>query len=765
MDREEAPSYSTTYFSMKRTLLILSTTAAWLVSGCEKPEPDNLKKPVAELEQQSKAAERRAEKAEETTRNALLEQKELQRKLEEQQVAIERDELERERRLIELRITEIERIQDERDAAAAAELRERETRFEEKEQSLATRQSALNAQQELMDQKAGDLAKREQEMAGREAIGDTENDPGPDFNVNSVDFFYDTLIPYGSWFHSPDYGYVWRPAIAGTVDWRPYTRGRWTCTNRGWMWLSDEPFGWATYHYGRWARCRTNGWLWVPGIEWAPSWACWRTGGSHIGWAPLPPETLAYRGRIWDASVEVTFGIGSSWFCFVEASNFCRPIYTHCIPIARHSHFWGNTTNITYIHTRNDRVISGGPRYGDVQRQTRTRPSFYRIEESRNRRPGSLAINHKPYIRDGRVSISKPRREESRNPDARLNNRPSRVSGTFDRINVDRNKPVSPRIRDDFRRNRNLDARTGDIASRPKKPSGSSPGSTRIEEPRRITQTSGSKGKTTDRPDDRPGSLPHTPQPVIRTTEKQLPTGVTRGRSEEIRDRSRLVINTSRRTDSDSGNTPPIAHRQFKSKPEARSSENSGNQGQSQQVERRQERNDEPSRTKDKTKTVTTTADRSSGKSSSGSKAQQQRYEEIRRRNEASDAQRRQLEAAQRQRIEQQRQQQNAERQRQESRRRMEESRQRAEKAAQENARREQQRRAAQENAKREQQRRAAKENAKREQQRRAAQENARREQQRRATQENARRQQQQRQMEEQRRRSEQSRRNNRKNR
>lgn len=33
----------------------------------------------------------------------------------------------------------------------------------------------------------------------------------------------------------------------------------------GWTWFSDEPFGWATYHYGRWAWDSQAGWLWVPG--------------------------------------------------------------------------------------------------------------------------------------------------------------------------------------------------------------------------------------------------------------------------------------------------------------------------------------------------------------------------------------------------------------------------------------------------------------------------------------------------------------------
>ena len=77
--------------------------------------------------------------------------------------------------------------------------------------------------------------------------------------------FYDSLSSYGSWFETPDYGYVWQPVVVRDSDWRPYTRGRWACSDRGWTWISDEPFGWATYHYGRWALLRGHGWVWVPG--------------------------------------------------------------------------------------------------------------------------------------------------------------------------------------------------------------------------------------------------------------------------------------------------------------------------------------------------------------------------------------------------------------------------------------------------------------------------------------------------------------------
>src|SRR5205085_7912562 len=69
----------------------------------------------------------------------------------------------------------------------------------------------------------------------------------------SANFFYDNLSG-GSWYDVADYGYVWQPDVATNSNWRPYTDGYWAYTDQGWTWVSYEDFGWATYHYGRWAR-------------------------------------------------------------------------------------------------------------------------------------------------------------------------------------------------------------------------------------------------------------------------------------------------------------------------------------------------------------------------------------------------------------------------------------------------------------------------------------------------------------------------------
>ncbi len=75
------------------------------------------------------------------------------------------------------------------------------------------------------------------------------------------------LNGYGDWEYTSDYGYVWRPyqsTIAGYRDWTPYRYGSWRWVPPfGWTWVNYEPWGWATYHHGRWIWHR-NRWVWTP---------------------------------------------------------------------------------------------------------------------------------------------------------------------------------------------------------------------------------------------------------------------------------------------------------------------------------------------------------------------------------------------------------------------------------------------------------------------------------------------------------------------
>src|SRR5436190_6551200 len=73
----------------------------------------------------------------------------------------------------------------------------------------------------------------------------------PSVEIHAESDFYQPLTPHGEWVDIGAYGRCWRPARV-EVGWRPYCNGSWQRTEAGWYWASDEPWAWATYHYGRW---------------------------------------------------------------------------------------------------------------------------------------------------------------------------------------------------------------------------------------------------------------------------------------------------------------------------------------------------------------------------------------------------------------------------------------------------------------------------------------------------------------------------------
>jgi hypothetical protein len=148
----------------------------------------------------------------------------------------------------------------------------------------------------------------------------------------TVDYFYDTLAPYGGWVNIEGYGLCWQPTVVvADAGWQPYCdHGHWVYTDDGWYWLSDYSWGWAPFHYGRWFRDARFGWCWAPDTVWGPSWVTWRYSADYCGWAPLPPFAtyvsgigFTYRGAA--VSVDFDFGLGVDFFTFVPTRNFCDP--------------------------------------------------------------------------------------------------------------------------------------------------------------------------------------------------------------------------------------------------------------------------------------------------------------------------------------------------------------------------------------------------------------------------------------------------------
>jgi hypothetical protein len=213
--------------------------------------------------------------------------------------------------------------------------------------------------------------------------GDTaaEGKAGVDFQT-----FYNSLSSEGTWIQTPQFGYVWQPNV-NDPQWAPYTDGHWVYSDAGWTWVSNEPWGWATYHYGRWVNLDGTGWCWVPGYTWAPAWVSWRYGDGYVGWAPLPPDSLI--GVDYDADEDAGFhiggdcdsyyDIGAGWYCFLPILYIGEPDYRHFYIDRYHNYrLINHTTNVTNLNiaARGGNVFAGatlgGPSVREVDAASQT---------------------------------------------------------------------------------------------------------------------------------------------------------------------------------------------------------------------------------------------------------------------------------------------------------------------------------------------------------------------------------------------------------
>lgn len=115
---------------------------------------------------------------------------------------------------------------------------------------------------------------------------------------DELDDYVSDFDANGKWFNTADYGYVWTPSIAISVNWAPYRTGRWVWFGGHYVWISYEPWGWVPYHYGRWAFLPRAGWCWVPprrgAVHWAPGYVAWVHTSSYVSWVPLAPGDIYY---------------------------------------------------------------------------------------------------------------------------------------------------------------------------------------------------------------------------------------------------------------------------------------------------------------------------------------------------------------------------------------------------------------------------------------------------------------------------------------
>ncbi|GGH14148.1 DUF6600 domain-containing protein [Silvibacterium dinghuense] len=164
---------------------------------------------------------------------------------------------------------------------------------------------------------------------------------------------YDDLDDNGNWSVTPDYGPVWYPTGVA-VGWQPYTVGHWAYVAPwGYTWVDDTSWGYAPFHYGRWA---------VIGGRW--------------GWVPGPPAVrpvyspalVAFVGGGPGFSIGISIGGGgggvAAWFPLGVAEPYV-PWY-HCSP---HYVQNVNVTNVNVTVIRNTTIINN---YNTFITNTRT---------------------------------------------------------------------------------------------------------------------------------------------------------------------------------------------------------------------------------------------------------------------------------------------------------------------------------------------------------------------------------------------------------
>ena len=173
---------------------------------------------------------------------------------------------------------------------------------------------------------------------------------------------YEDLDQYGSWQSDPTYGEYWVPNNV-SPDWASYHEGHWCWVAPwGWTWVDSDPWGFAPFHYGRWAMFGAR-WGWVPGPVvvqpvYAPALVGFVGGGGFgvsiavgsvegVGWFPLGPC---------DVYVPA-YQVSPRYVQEVNISN-TRVINRTTITNVYNNYTVNHVTNVNYTYATNTRAVT-----------------------------------------------------------------------------------------------------------------------------------------------------------------------------------------------------------------------------------------------------------------------------------------------------------------------------------------------------------------------------------------------------------------------
>ena len=215
------------------------------------------------------------------------------------------------------------------------------------------------------------------------------------------------LARHGSWV-SLGSSHAWRPTVA--VEWRPYHRGYWRSTPVGPTWVSSDPWGYVTHHYGSWDYHDHHGWLWYPGRVYSPARVTWYWGPSYVGWCPTGYYERYYRRHNsgFNLSIGVYGTAGGHW------GHFSHWSFTATVHFGRrhHHHNVYSGPQLAYRHDRLEHgIITGHRGYGYRGGASAT---YAHLRQTADRNPGHTMhdvtdfVGRKPLRTDVASVINRP---------------------------------------------------------------------------------------------------------------------------------------------------------------------------------------------------------------------------------------------------------------------------------------------------------------------------------------------------------------------
>jgi uncharacterized protein DUF6600 len=225
----------------------------------------------------------------------------------------------------------------------------------------------------------------------------------------------------GDWQDVPNYGHCWRPRTT-SADWAPYRDGYWSDDHTlGLTWVSNERWGWAPYHYGRWAHVNQQ-WYWVPTeitrhATYAPALVAFLSPrADEVGWVPLGPGD-PYVARYYDRDRQPRYaGSRSDIDRYVNVTNVVNYNDQAAVTVVSINQFTrvitpGTTLRPEQDWRRNARPIADPYAVPVVRQIARTleasRPVVTVPLESEQRFNRRVMMRHQPEMPSGTTNVAR----------------------------------------------------------------------------------------------------------------------------------------------------------------------------------------------------------------------------------------------------------------------------------------------------------------------------------------------------------------------